>query len=168
MIVAFGTGITVLITAIGTGLGLLGGWFGFRWRHKGRVFSENDREYFQNLLYRAEAAEAKLEQLEPELSRTSDRANILEDSHRVIQEELANERQYNLSLNTDLSRERAQQKLLEIKLKDQAEAIETERRRLDGELVRLAKRIEENNRILSESLPAQRDDDEPAFAASSF
>jgi hypothetical protein len=96
------------------------------------------------------------------------RANILEDSHRVIQEELANERQYNLSLNTDLSRERAQQKLLEIKLKDQAEAVETERRRLDGELVRLAKLIEENNRILSESLPARRNADEPAFATASF
>jgi len=166
--VALGIGITVLIGAIGTGLGLLGGWFGFRWRHKGRVFSESDREYFQNLLYRAETAEAKLEQLEPELARTSDRANILEDSHRVIQEELANERQYNLSLNTDLSRERAQQKLLETKLKDQAESIETERRRLDGELVRLSKRIEENNRILSESLPARREDNVQTFSAASF
>ena len=166
--VALGTGMTVLIAALGTGLGLLGGWFGFRWRHKGRVFSEGDREYFQNLLYRAETAEAKLEQMEPELARATDRANILEDSHRVIQEELANERQFNLSLNTELSRERAQQKLLDMKLKDQAEAIETERRRLDGELVRLAKRIEENNRMISDSLPARRDAEEPAFAAAPY
>ena len=76
--VALGTGMTVLIVALGTSLGLLGGWFGFRWRHKGRVFSEGDREYFQNLLYRAETAEAKLEQMEPELARATDRANILE------------------------------------------------------------------------------------------
>ena len=165
---AFGTGITVLIVALGVGLGLIGGWFGFRWRHKGRVFSESDREYFQNLLYRAETAEAKLEQMEPELARASDRSNILEDSHRVIQDELANERQYNLSLNTDLSRERAQQKLLETKLMDQTEAIKTERRRLDSELVRLAKCIEENNRILSESLRARQGADEPAFAAALF
>ena len=60
-----------MIVALGTSLGLLGGWFGFRWRHKGRVFSEGDREYFQNLLYRAETAEAKLEQMEPELARAT-------------------------------------------------------------------------------------------------
>ena len=166
--VALGTGLTVLIAALGTGLGLLGGWFAFRWRHKGRVFSEGDREYFQNLLYRAETAEAKLEQTEPELARATDRANILEDSHRVIQEELANERQYNLSLNTDLSRERAHRKFVETKLHDQTEATETERRRLDGELVRLAKRVEETNRMLSETLPARQDADEPAFAAASY
>ena len=81
---------------------------------------------------------------------------------------MANERQYNLSLNTDLSRERAQQKLLETKLMDQTEAIKTERRRLDSELVRLAKCIEENNRILSESLRARQGADEPAFAAALF
>ena len=106
--------------------------------------------------------------MEPELARATDRANILEDSHRVIQEELANERQFNLSLNTELSRERAQQKLLDMKLKDQAESIEIERRRLDGELARLAKRIEENNRMISDSLPARRDAEEPAFAAAPY
>lgn len=81
---ALGTGMIAWIMTLGAGLGLAGGWFGFRWRHKGRVFSESDREYFQNLLCRAETAEGKLEQMEPELARTSDRANILEDSHRVI------------------------------------------------------------------------------------
>ena len=132
---ALGTGMMVLIVTLGTGLGLAGGWFGFRWRHKGRVFSESDREYFQNLLYRAETAEGKLEQMEPELARTSDRANILEDSHRVIQEELANERQFTLSLN--------------------------------GELARLAKRIDKNTQTLAESLPATRDAGEPTFTAAS-
>ena len=119
----------------GVCLGLAGGWFGFRWRHKGRVFSESDREYFQNLLYRAETAEGKLEQMEPELVRTGDRANILEDSHRVIQEELANERQFTLSLN--------------------------------GELARLAKRIDKDTQTLAESLPATRDAGEPTFTAAS-
>ena len=132
---ALGTGMTVLIVTLGVGLGFAGGWFGFRWRHKGRVFSESDREYFQNLLYRAETAEGKLEQMEPELARTSDRANILEDSHRVIQEELANERQFTLSLN--------------------------------GELARLAKRIDKNTQTLAESLPATRDAGEPTFTAAS-
>ena len=110
---ALGTGMIAWIMTLGAGLGLAGGWFGFRWRHKGRVFSKTDREYFQNLLYRSESAEAKLETMEPELDRTRDRANILEDSHRIIQEELANERQFNLSLNADLSRERGHRKFLE-------------------------------------------------------
>ena len=132
---ALGTGMIAWIMTLGAGLGLAGGWFGFRWRHKGRGFSESDREYFQNLLYRAETAEGKLEQMEPELARTSDRANILEDSHRVIQEELANERQFTLSLN--------------------------------GELARLAKRIDKNTQTLAESLPATRDAGEPTFTAAS-
>ncbi len=110
---ALGTGMIGLMVTTGVCLGLAGGWFGFRWRHKGRVFSETDREYFQNLLYRSESAEAKLETMEPELDPTRDRANILEDSHRIIQEELANERQFNLSLNADLSRERGHRKFLE-------------------------------------------------------
>ena len=152
----------------GVCLGLAGGWFGFRWRHKGRVFSETDREYFQNLLYRSESAEAKLETMEPELGRTRDRANILEDSHRIIQEELANERQFNLSLNTDLSRERAHRKFLEDKLTDQSEALEAAQRRIDGELASLAKRIGENTQALAKSLNATRDAGEPAFAATTF
>ncbi|MBC8245634.1 MAG: hypothetical protein H8E20_14720 [Verrucomicrobia bacterium] len=159
---------TVLIVALGVGLGWIGGWFGFRWRHNGRIFSESDRDYFQNLLFRAETAEAKLEQMEPELTRATDRANILEDSHRVIQEELANERQFNLSLNTDLSRERAHRKFLETKLDDQAETLNIERRRLDGELARLAKRIEEDNRRLTESLLTRQGAGEPAFAAAPY
>jgi hypothetical protein len=43
---ALGTGMIVLMVTTGVCLGLAGGWFGFRWRHKGRVFSETDREYF--------------------------------------------------------------------------------------------------------------------------
>ena len=152
----------------GVCLGLAGGWFGFRWRHKGRVFSETDREYSQNLLYRSESAEVKLETMEPELDRTRDRANILEDSYRIIQEELANERQFNLSLNADLSRERAHRKFLEDKLTDQTETLEAAQRRIDGELANLAKRIGENTQTIAESLPAARDAGEPAFAAASF
>jgi chromosome segregation ATPase len=165
---ALGTGMIVLMVATGVGLGLVGGWLGFRWRHKGRVFSETDREYFQNLLYRSETAEAKLETMEPELGRTRDRANILEDSHRIIQEELANERQFNLSLNAELSRERAHRKFLEDKLRDQAEALEAAQRRIDGELANLAKRIGENTQTITESLPAARDAGEPAFAAATY
>jgi len=158
----------VLMVTTGVGLGLVGGWFGFRWHHKGRVFSQTDREYFQNLLYRSETAETKLELMEPELERTRDRAKILEDSHRIIQEELANEREFNLSLNADLSRERAHRKFLEDKLTDQTETLEAAQRRIDGELANLAKRIGENTQTIAESLPAARDAGEPAFAAASF
>ena len=158
----------VLMVTTGVGLGLVGGWFGFRWHHKGRVFSQTDREYFQNLLYRSETAETKLELMEPELERTRDRAKILEDSHRIIQEELANEREFNLSLNADLSRERAHRKFLEDKLTDQTETLEAAQRRIDGELANLAKRIGENTQTIAESLPAARDAGVPAFAAASF
>jgi len=165
---ALGTGTFVLMVTAGVGLGLVGGWFAFRWRHKGRVFSESDRDFFKNLLYRAETAEAKLEQLEPEMGRTRDRANILEDSHRVIQEELANERQFNLSVNAELSRERAHRKFLEEKLSGEAEVLEAERQRFDGELANLAKRIDKNTRTIAESLSGDREAAESAFAGASY
>jgi hypothetical protein len=106
--------------------------------------------------------------MEPELDRTRDRANMLKDSHRIIQEEPANERQFNLSLNADLSRERAHRKFLEDKLTDQSEALEAAQRRIDGELASLAKRIGENTQALAKSLNATRDGGEPAFAAATF
>lgn len=165
---ALGTGMIVLMVTAGVGIGLVGRLYGFRWRHKGRVFSKSDREFFQNLLYRSETAETKLETMEPELGRTRDRDNILEDSHRIIQEELANERQFNLSLNADFSHERAHRKFLEGKLRDQAEALEAAQRRIDGELADLAKRIGENTQALAESLEVARDAGEPAFAAATF
>jgi hypothetical protein len=65
---ALGTGMIVLMVTTGVCLGLAGGWFGFRWRHKGRVFSETDREYFQNLLYRSESAEAAQRRIDGELA----------------------------------------------------------------------------------------------------
>jgi hypothetical protein len=37
-------------------------------RHKGREFSETDREYFQNLLYRSESAEAAQRRIDGELA----------------------------------------------------------------------------------------------------
>jgi hypothetical protein len=106
--------------------------------------------------------------MEPELGRTRDRANILEDSHRIIQEELANERQFNLSLNADLSRERAHRKFIEDKLADQTETLEAAQRRIDVELANLAKRIGENTQALAESLPAARGVGEPAFATATY
>ena len=165
---ALGTGIIVLILTIGTSLGLVGGWFGFKWRHKERLFSESDRKYFQNLLYRAETAETKLEQMEPEMARATDRSNLLEDSHRVIQEELANERQFNLSLNTELSRERAQRNQLEARLNDQTETLDVERQRLDAKLSFLAKRVEENTQTLKDSLSSEEKSAEPTFATASY
>ena len=65
------------------------------------------------------------------------------------------------------SRERAHRKFLEGKLSEQAEALEAERRRLDGELARLAKRIDKNTQTLAEALPATRDAGEPTFTAAS-
>ena len=57
---ALGTGLIVLITVAGVGLGFAGGWFCFKYARRKNIFNDTDREYFQNLLFRAETAEEKL------------------------------------------------------------------------------------------------------------
>ena len=113
VMLALGTGLIVLITVAGVGLGFAGGWFCFKYARRKNIFNDTDREYFQNLLFRAETAEEKLTKTELNLAKTGDRADILESSHRVIQEELAEERQNSQMLTAELTRERATRKTIE-------------------------------------------------------
>ena len=104
VMLALGTGLIVLITVAGVGLGFVGGWFCFKYARRKNIFNDTDRDYFQNLLFRAETAEEKLTKNELNLAKTGDRANILESSHRVIQDELAEERQNSQMLTAELTR----------------------------------------------------------------
>ena len=64
VMLALGTGLIVLITVAGVGLGFAGGWFCFKYARRKNIFNDTDREYFQNLLFRAETAEEKLNKTE--------------------------------------------------------------------------------------------------------
>ena len=74
------------------------------------------------------------------LAKTGDRADILESSHRVIQDELAEERQNSQMLTAELTRERATRKTIEETIESHQKALGFERQRVDGQLARLAKR----------------------------
>ena len=165
---ALSTGLTILITVAGIGLGFTGGWFCFRYFRRKSIFNDTDREYFQNLLYRAERAEEKLAKTELKLAKTGDRADILESSHRVIQDELAEERQYNHTLNAELTRERATRKTIEETIASHQKALEFERQRVDSQLACLAKRMDENHQELSSTLRANAKAPSEDFAVTSF
>ncbi len=120
---ALGTGLIVLITVAGVGLGFAGGWFCFKYARRKNIFNDTDREYFQNLLFRAETAEEKLTKTELNLAKTGDRADILESSHRVIQDELAEERQNSQMLTAELTRERATRKTIEETIESHQKAL---------------------------------------------
>lgn len=152
VMLALGTGLIVLITVAGVGLGFAGGWFCFKYARRKNIFNDTDREYFQNLLFRAETAEEKLTKTELNLAKTGDRADILESSHRVIQDELAEERQNSQMLTAELTRERATRKTIEETIESHQKALEFERQRVDGQLARLAKRMDENHQELSTTL----------------
>ena len=152
VMLALGTGLIVLITVAGVGLGFVGGWFCFKYARRNNIFNDTDRDYFQNLLFRAETAEEKLTKTELNLAKTGDRADILESSHRVIQDELAEERQNSQMLIAELTRERATRKTIEETIESHQKALEFERKRVDGQLARLAKRMDENHQELSTTL----------------
>ena len=97
-------------------------------------------------------AEEKLTKTELNLAKTGDRADILESSHRVIQDELAEERQNSQMLTAELTRERATRKTIEETIESHQKALEFERQRVDGQLARLAKRMDENHQELSTAL----------------
>ena len=130
VMLALGTGLIVLITVAGVGLGFVGGWFCFKYARRKNIFNDTDRDYFQNLLFRAETAEEKLTKNELNLAKTGDRANILESSHRVIQDELAEERQNSQMLTAELTRERATRKTIEETIESHQKALEFERKRV--------------------------------------
>ena len=165
---ALGTGLTVLITVTGVAIGFAGGWFCFKYARRKNIFNDTDREYFQNLLFRAEIAEEKLAKTELNLAKTGDRADILESSHRVIQDELAEERQNSLMLTAELTRERATRKTIEETIESHQKALEFERQRVDSQLVRLAKRMDENHQELSIALRERSTSPSEAFAANPF
>jgi len=165
---ALGTGVTVLIAVAGIGLGFAGGWNSFKFARRKNIFNDTDKEYFQNLLFRAETAEDKLAKVEINLAKTGDRADILESSHRVIQEELAEERQFNQTLNAELTRERATRKAIEETIESHQKALEFERQRVDGQLSCLAKRMDENHQELSTSLREYKHMPDGEFAANPY
>ena len=168
VMLALGTGLIVLITVAGVGLGFVGGWFCFKYARRKNIFNDTDRDYFQNLLFRAETAEEKLTKNELNLAKTGDRANILESSHRVIQDELAEERQNSQMLTAELTRERATRKTIEETIESLQKALEFERQRVDSQLARLAKRMDENHQELSIALRERATSPSEAFAANPF
>jgi len=165
---ALGTGLTVLISVTGVAIGFAGGWFCFKYARRKNIFNDTDREYFQNLLFRAEIAEEKLAKTELNLAKTGDRADILESSHRVIQDELVEERQNSQMLTAELNRERATRKTIEETIESHQKALEFERQRVDSQLVRLAKRMDENHQELSIALRERSTSPSEAFAANPF
>tara|TARA_Y100001968_G_scaffold56315_1_gene47522 strand:- start:1725 stop:2267 length:543 start_codon:yes stop_codon:yes gene_type:complete len=168
VMLALGTGLTVLITVTGVAIGFAGGWFCFKYARRKNIFNDTDREYFQNLLFRAEIAEEKLAKTELNLAKTGDRADILESSHRVIQDELAEERQNSQMLTAELNRERATRKTIEETIESHQKALEFERQRVDSQLARLAKRMDENHQELSIALRERATSPSEAFAANPF
>ena len=73
---ALGTGLTILISVAGAALGFAGGWFCFKFVRRKNIFNDTDKEYFQNLLFRAETAENKLAKTEITLAKTGDRGHL--------------------------------------------------------------------------------------------
>ena len=116
-----------------------------------------------------DAVERKsIENLLSKTLETRDRADILESSHRVIQEELAEERQFNQTLNAELTRERATRKVIEETIESHQKALEFERQRVDGQLSCLAKRMDENHQELSTSLREYKHMPDGEFAANPY
>ena len=168
VMLALGTGLTVLITITGVALGFVGGWFCFKYARRKNIFKDTDREYFQNLLFRAETAEEKMAKTELNLAKTGDRADILESSHRVIQDELAEERQNSQMLTAELTRERATRKAIEETIVSHQKALEFERQRVDSQLACLAKRMDENHQELATALRDRALSPAGEFAAGSY
>ena len=100
----------VLCLILGLVVGFGTGWFSYRGRQiAGRELAEAERA----------ALEKKLNAAQIEQAKVSERNRMVEEHYQALQSELAQERQFNISLHAELSRERTSRNHLEQKIDHQ-------------------------------------------------
>jgi hypothetical protein len=135
-------GVDVLCLLLGLGVGFGTGWFAYRGRQTAlQRLSEEEKR----------ALEANQNALQIELAKLAERNRILDDQRQTLQGDLAQERQFNISLHAELSRERASRSHLEQKLEHQKTDLSQFQNRLSQEFKNLVQQVlEEKSQTLTD------------------
>ncbi|MBM3836621.1 MAG: hypothetical protein FJ398_01455 [Verrucomicrobia bacterium] len=135
-------GVDILCLLLGLGVGFGTGWLAHRGRQASllRLAEEEKR-----------ALEANQNAIQIELAKFAERNRILDDQRQTLQGELAQERQFNISLHAELSRERASRSHLEQKLEHQKTDLSQFQNRLSQEFKNVVQQVlEEKSQTLSD------------------
>lgn len=133
---------TMLCLGLGLVIGFGTGWFAYRGRQLAKLaFADEERL----------ALEKQFTTLQIELAKISERNRMLEESAQTSQNELAQERQFNISLHAELSRERTSRSHVEQKLEQQKTDLLQLQQRLTQEFRSLVQQIlEEKSQTLTD------------------
>ncbi|MBI4659415.1 MAG: hypothetical protein HY735_11290 [Verrucomicrobia bacterium] len=132
----------LLCLALGLVIGFGTGWFSYRGRQSAlRRAAEEERL----------SLEKNYNALQIELAKLAERYRFVEDQRQSFQNELAQERQFNISLHAELSRERGSRSHLEQKLEHQKSDLAHFQQRLTHEFRNLVQQLlEEKSQTLSD------------------
>ena len=132
----------VLCLFLGLGVGIGTGWLARRTREaRLRGSAEDERRAF----------EMNHNAVQIEFAKIAERNRILDDQRQTLQGELAQERQFNISLHAELSRERASRSHLEQKLEHQKTDLSQFQHRLGQEFKSVVQQVfEEKSQTLND------------------
>jgi len=135
-------GADILCLLLGLGVGFGTGWLAHRGRQSAlQRLAEDEKR----------ALEADQNALQIELARVAERNRILDDQRQTLQGDLAQERQFNISLHAELSRERAGRSHLEQKLEHQKTDLSQFQNKLSQEFKNVVQQVlEEESQTLSD------------------
>lgn len=132
----------LLCLALGLVVGFGTGWFSYRGRQiTRRELAEEERTVLEKQSTALQIEHAKL----------SERSRMVEEQYQILQNELAQERQFNISLHAELSRERTNRNHIEQKLEHQKNDLVHLQDRLTHELKGLIEQVlEEKSQSLTD------------------
>ncbi|MDA1274378.1 MAG: hypothetical protein O2960_10045 [Verrucomicrobia bacterium] len=131
-----------LCLAVGLAVGFAAGWLSYRGRQTvRRQIAEEARM----------ALEQEFNRLRIDVAKSSERNSLLEETIEALQSEVGQERQFNISLHTELSRERTSHNHLEQKVEQQKSDLLKLQQRLSEEFRNLVQQVlEEKSKTLSD------------------
>lgn len=132
----------LLCLALGLVVGFGTGWFSYRGRQiTSRELAEEERADLEKQSTALQIEHAKL----------SERSRMVEEQYQILQNELAQERQFNISLHAELSRERTNRNHIEQKFEHQKNDLAHLQDRLTHELKGLIEQVlEEKSQSLTD------------------
>ncbi|MBM3835752.1 MAG: hypothetical protein FJ403_21280 [Verrucomicrobia bacterium] len=142
-------GIDLLFVVLGLIVGFGAGWFSYRGRQMAK--QELAESEFK-------ALKDSFNALQIEYAKTAERSRLLDDQLQVLQTELAQERQFNISMHAELSRERANRGHLEQKIEHQKADLLQLQQRLSEEFKSLVHQVlDEKSQTLTDINKANLD-----------
>jgi hypothetical protein len=141
--------VDLLCLILGLAIGFATGWFALLLRN--RIHRTVPEEQFLGVKGKFHGLQIEFDALQIELAKANERAALRENTLETAKRDLAQERQFNLSMHAELSRERTSRSFLEQNLEQQKAGLIQLQQRLSQDIVNLTREVlEEKSKSLDQ------------------